>query len=396
MTVTQQASKVIYAGDGARVEFFVPFVFYEAADLVVLKVAGDGSEQTQKLDVDYSVYGGGQNGAVTMAAAPDSHERLVILRDIAFEQPIDYRANDPFPAETHERGLDRLTLLCQQLEERLSRTFALSRGSASDATLPAVTAGAFIGWNAAGDGLENKTITLPEEALIAGSGVAIVNNELSIDMAPDAGLDFVAGELAVKVDGSTIRHGANGALELVAVQSPWRTGDVKITTQVSAESGWLFMNGDSLGNAASSAAHAGDQFQSLYTHLWTVMANQWAPVAGGRGGTALQDWIDGKALTLSAAAGRALIGQGTATGFTDRAMGATGGEETHTLTSAEMPRHRHVMVGKRDASSNQGSRPAFGAYSVGSNRNANTEYTGSSGAHNNMPPFLALNVMIKI
>lgn len=396
MTVTQQASKVNYAGNGVEVEFFVPFVFYQAEDLVVLKVASDGSELTQILGVDYTVYGGGQNGAVTMTIAPSSQERLVIIRDIAFAQPIDYRANDPFPAETHERGLDRLTLLCQQLDERLSRTFALSQGSASDPTLPAVTAGAFIGWNAAGDGLENKTITLPEEALIAGSGVSITNNALSVDLAPSAGLEFATGELAVKVDGTTIRYAANGALELVAVQSPWRTGDVKLTTQVSAESGWLFMNGETLGNATSSAVHAGDQFQTLYTHLWSVMANQWAPVAGGRGGTALQDWIDGKALTLSAAAGRALIGQGTAAGFTDRALGATGGEEAHTLTSAEMPRHRHVMVGKRDASSNQGSRPAFGAYTVGSDRNANTEYTGSSGAHNNMPPFLALNVMIKI
>lgn len=396
MTVTQQASKTVYAGDGVKTEFFVPFVFYDAEDLVVIKVENDGSELIQKLQVDYTVYGGAQNGAVTMTIAPTSQERVVIIRDIAFEQPIDYRSNDPFPAETHERGLDRLTLLCQQLDERLSRTFALSQGSGSDPTLPAVTAGAFIGWNAAGDGLENKTITLPEEALIAGSGVTITNNALSVDLAPAAGLEFATGELAVKVDGTTIRHGASGALELVAVQSPWRTGDIKVTTQVAPESGWLFLNGDTLGNAASQAVHAGDHFQALYVHLWSVMADQWAQVESGRGGTALQDWIDGKKLTLPDASGRALIGQGSGMSLTSRVMGERGGEEAHTLTASEMPRHRHVMVGKRAGSSDQGSRPAFGAYTVGSDRNANTEYTGSSGAHNNMPPFLAFNVMIKI
>ncbi len=396
MTVTQQASKVTYAGDGTKVEFFVPFVFYEAEDLVVLKVAGDGSELNQKLNLDYSVYRGGGTGAVTMSVAPASQERLVILRDIALEQPIDYRANDPFPAETHERGLDRLTLLCQQLDERLSRTFALSRGSDSDPTLPAVSAGALIGWNAAGDGLENKTITLPEEALIAGSGVTIASNELSVDLAPNGGLEFTGGELGVKVDGTTLQRGADGALELVAVQSPWRTGDVKLTTQLVPEEGWLFMNGDTLGNDVSTAVHAGDQFQDLYLHIWSVMTDQWAPVFGGRGGTALQDWIDGKRLLLSSAGGRTLMGQGTSTGLTTRALGEAGGEEFHTLTSAEMPRHRHVTVGKKAGSSNQGSRPAYGAYTVGPDQNSRTEYSGSSGAHNNMPPFLALNVMIKI
>ena len=396
MTVTQKASKVSYAGDGAEVEFFVPFVFYEADDIDVLIVRNDGSELVQQLGSDYTVFGGGQNGAVTMTVAPSSQERLVIIRNLALEQPIDYRSNDPFPAETHERGLDRLTLLCQQLEERLSRTFALSRGSTSDPTLPAVSAGAFIGWNAAGDGLENKTITLPEAALIAGSGVMIANNELSIDLALNAGLEISGGGLAVKVDGTTIRHGANGALELVALQSPWRTGDVKLTTQTTPDAGWVLMNGNRLGNANSGAEHAGDSFQNLYVHLWSVMADDWARVSTGRGGTALQDWIANKTLTLSETAGRALIGQGGGAGLTARALGQTGGEEKHTLTLTEMPSHRHSMTGKRGTSQPDGGAPAFGAYSTADLKNNNTNYTGSSYPHNNMPPFLALNVMIKI
>ncbi|WP_282609472.1 hypothetical protein [Pelagibius sp. Alg239-R121] len=79
MTVTQQASKVTYAGNGQQVEFFVPFVFYQPEDLDVLKIESDGSELLQVLNVDYAVYGGGRNGAVTMTAAPSNQERLVIL-----------------------------------------------------------------------------------------------------------------------------------------------------------------------------------------------------------------------------------------------------------------------------------------------------------------------------
>ncbi len=395
MTVTQQASKVTYAGTGQQVEFFVPFVFYDPQDLEVLKVTSDGSELIQVSDIDYTVYSGDQNGAVTMMSAPLDQERLVIVRKLPFEQPVDYRANDPFPAETHERGLDRLTLLCQQLDERLSRTFALSRGSASDPTLPPVSAGALIGWNAAGDGLENKTISLPEEAIIAGSGVTISNNELSIDLAQNSGLEINAGELLVKVDGATIQRGVTGALELVEVSSPWVTGDVKVTTRTNPDAGWLLMNGQTLGSANSDADHQGDQYQDLYVHLWTVMTNQWAPVSDDRGETALQDWIDNKTLRMFAAAGRALIGQGAAPPFTTRELGETGGEEAHLLTLAEIPRHRHSIDGKKGGSHSDGGDAAFGAYSSAPNRNRNTNFTGNDQPHNNMPPFLALNVMIK-
>lgn len=395
MTVTQQASKVTYVGNGQQVEFFVPFVFYDPEDLEVIKVTGDGSELTQTSGIDYTIYSGEQNGAITMMSAPSDQERLVIVRKLPFEQPVDYRANDPFPAETHERGLDRLTLLCQQLDERLSRTFALSRGSVSDPTLPPVSAGALIGWNAAGDGLENKVITLPEEAIIAGSGLTISNNELSVDLAQNSGLEINAGELLVKVDGATIQRSASGALELVEMSSPWITGDVKVTTRIIPEPGWLLMNGQTLGSALSGADHMGDQFQDLFAHLWTVMTNQWAPVSGDRGETALQDWIDNKTLRLSSAAGRAMIGQGAAPPFTTRELGETGGEEVHQLTLAEIPRHRHSMDGKQGGSHGDGGSAAFGAYSNAPNRNRNTNFTGNDQPHNNMPPFLALNVMIK-
>ena len=44
----------------------------------------------------------------------DEGKFLVMVRLMEPLQPIDYTAHDAFPAETHERGLDRLTLLIQQ------------------------------------------------------------------------------------------------------------------------------------------------------------------------------------------------------------------------------------------------------------------------------------------
>jgi microcystin-dependent protein len=41
--------------------------------------------------------------------------------------------------------------------------------------------------------------------------------------------------------------------------------------------------------------------------------------------------------------GRVNIGAGTGAGLTARTLGATGGTETHTLTTAEMPTHTHTQ-----------------------------------------------------
>ena len=77
--------------------------------------------------------------------------------------------------------------------------------------------------------------------------------------------------------------------------------------------------------------------------------------------------------------------------------GATGGEATHTLTEAEMPYHRHSYStapqswGERDTSANQVISPSSGsAKFVTKNTNYAGGYNGTTQAHNNMPPYLAV------
>jgi hypothetical protein len=96
--------------------------------------------------------------------------------------------------------------------------------------------------------------------------------------------------------------------------------------------------------------------------------------------------------------------------------GTTGGEATHTLTVDEMPKHRHaiyqhvngynfaVVTGYGDGG---GSAIATGGSNGGlSNLNpysgetakglVNAEHTGGSQSHNNMPPYLAVNMWKRI
>lgn len=64
------------------------------------------------------------------------------------------------------------------------------------------------------------------------------------------------------------------------------------------------------------------------------------------------------------------------------------GEKTHTLITAEMPSHTHTIpTGTSGAGSAAGLNVSGGTQTSGS--------TGSDGAHNNMPPYLAMQYVIK-
>lgn len=90
--------------------------------------------------------------------------------------------------------------------------------------------------------------------------------------------------------------------------------------------------------------------------------------------------------------GRAPIGTGTGSGLTARSLAASGGAETHTLITAEMPAHTHTstrMASEVDATSG-GDLHGSGAY-----ESTVTGSTGGGGAHNNMQPFAACLFIIK-
>jgi hypothetical protein len=117
MTVSTTTYRVSYNGNGSTTAFAVPYVFFGAGELRVIERNADGIETTKVLTTDYSVSGGnGATGTVTAVAAPATGLSWTILRVTNRTQLTDYVPNDPFPAETHERALDRLTAIVQEIE----------------------------------------------------------------------------------------------------------------------------------------------------------------------------------------------------------------------------------------------------------------------------------------
>ena len=84
------------------------------------------------------------------------------------------------------------------------------------------------------------------------------------------------------------------------------------------------------------------------------------------------------------------------------ATGATGGEEKVTLTTDEMPRHRHSVAIRGNADGfNRGDGFATTdrrqpGHPTNLELNHDTEYTGLGKAHNNMPPYYVLAYIIKL
>ena len=86
-------------------------------------------------------------------------------------------------------------------------------------------------------------------------------------------------------------------------------------------------------------------------------------------------------------------------------LGGVAGSEDHTLSVAEMPRHRHEPDqnddNERRFSVIEGGGGRFYHHTsshshtgiIGNERY--TEYTGGGGSHNNMPPYMSLNYLIK-
>lgn len=119
MTVSSQISSITHECDGISTAFAVPFYFLLATDLVVSLVDPnpDVDPVTLLLGTQYSVSGAGSppGGVVTTMAAYASGYRITIERLVPVTQEVAYQANDPFPAKTHERALDKLTMIAQQL-----------------------------------------------------------------------------------------------------------------------------------------------------------------------------------------------------------------------------------------------------------------------------------------
>ena len=135
MTISTLVVKNSYNGDGSATQFAYQFPIHTTAELKVIERSANGTETVKVLGTHYSVVDNGSSGGtVTFGTAPASGVSVILLRDTNLTQETDYIANDPFPAETHEAALDKLTLQIQEAQEEIDRSIKLSRTNTMTST----------------------------------------------------------------------------------------------------------------------------------------------------------------------------------------------------------------------------------------------------------------------
>ncbi len=138
MTVSSTTVKNSYSGDGSQTTFVYGYKIFADSDIKVIIRSAAGTETVKTITTHYTVTGAGSasggNVVFTSGNIPTNTETVVLIRNVPQTQAIDYIANDPFPAETHEEGLDRATMTTQQVQEELNRSIKLSRTNTMTST----------------------------------------------------------------------------------------------------------------------------------------------------------------------------------------------------------------------------------------------------------------------
>lgn len=228
--------------------------------------------------------------------------------------------------------------------------------------------------------------------------------------------------------------GGGGSVDPTTVAA---TGDVKFRATSESLTGWVKVNGQTIGSASSGASQrANSDTQNLYVYLWNNFTNAHCPVAGGRGATGLADFGSNKTISLpdwrarvltglddmgSSAAGIILASNVTSGGGDGPTTpAARGGEANHTITLAETasgsttisfsdPTHSHATPAPGDGffvdvpsggTAGYGSSgqkiiaPNTASASTGIAVTA-TDH-GGNGAHNNLAPFVLGTWFLKL
>jgi len=136
MTISSTTVKVSYSGNSSTTVFAYTFKILDDDEIQVIIRSANGTETIKTKTTHYTVSGVGSAGGgnITFLVAPVTGETVVLKRNTTKTQETDYVANDPFPANSHEEALDRVTMVAQEIQEELQRAIKLSKTNTMTST----------------------------------------------------------------------------------------------------------------------------------------------------------------------------------------------------------------------------------------------------------------------
>jgi len=187
MSVSNLTVKQTYSGNGSNLDFAIPFTYFAETEVVVyVRDETVPLNPTLTLKVvgalqDYTLTGATPpstplSTTVTFKTAPTVAQKVIIYRALPLTQIVEYISSGRFPAESHEKALDRIVAMIQQMQEQLNRAMVMridEKVPLEPFTVPLPVGDTFWAWDASAEAIVYYTIAELDSLLAGGAGLNV-------------------------------------------------------------------------------------------------------------------------------------------------------------------------------------------------------------------------------
>lgn len=131
-----------YQGNGVTTDFPISFSFQDNGQVSVKKTDLTTNEETLLVEgTDFEFLNGDPATAIRMDAAPSTNDLITVYRVTPRTQTYDYIGTGPFKAEDHEKIVDRIVMMIQEIDLGILANAPAGTGKFTRLSAQAVAAG---------------------------------------------------------------------------------------------------------------------------------------------------------------------------------------------------------------------------------------------------------------
>lgn len=139
MALQNDTSRIQYNGNNSTSNSYaIPFVFFENSHIKCVVTTSAGADTELTLGSTFNVTGAGNanGGSLTTTTAVPASSKVTIFRNVPATQTTSYQEGGDFPAASHERALDKLTMIAQQTKRLADRALKVPETQNNPNDLP--------------------------------------------------------------------------------------------------------------------------------------------------------------------------------------------------------------------------------------------------------------------